>query len=93
VDGPPLLPVADSLLLAPHVDGVVLIYEAGRTSRAAVLRAKALLDSVGAKLLGVVLNHVRPEMQTYPYYYYYQQRHAYRSDKEAESRSAVSAHS
>ena len=93
VDGPPLLPVADSLLLAPHVDGVVLIYEAGRTSRAAVLRAKALLDSVGAKLIGVVLNHVRPEVQTYPYYYYYRQRYAYHSEKEAKSTSPVSARS
>lgn len=78
VDAPPLLPVADSLLLAPHVDGVVLVYEVGRISRAVLLRAKAQLESVGAKMLGVVLNHVRPEVQTQPRdYYYYRQRYAY----------------
>lgn len=78
LDAPPLLPVADSLLLAPHVDGVVLVYEVGRISRAVLLRAKAQLESVGAKMIGVVLNHVRPEVQTQPRdYYYYRQRYAY----------------
>lgn len=81
VDSPPLLPVADSLMLAPSTDGVVLVYEVGRISRAALLRAKTQLESVGAKLLGVVLNHVRPEVQTQPRdYYYYRQRYAYRRE-------------
>lgn len=71
MDGPPILPIADSLLLAPLVDGVVLVYEVGRISRAALLRAKVQLDGAGGKLLGVVLNHVRPEVQTNPHYYYY----------------------
>ncbi len=90
VDAPPLLPVADSLLLAPHVDGVVLVYEVGRISRAVLLRAKTQLESVGAKLLGVVLNHVRPEVQTQPRdYYYYRQRYAY-AKKPAESQPVSS---
>ena len=91
VDAPPLLPVADSLLLAPHVDGVVLVYEVGRISRAVLLRAKAQLESVGAKIIGVVLNHVRPEVQTQPRdYYYYRQRYAYTEKKREESQSAAS---
>ncbi len=83
VDAPPLLPVADSLLLAPHVDGVVMVYEVGRISRAALLRAKVQLESVSVKLLGVVLNHVRPELQTQPGYYYYRERYAYAPEKES----------
>jgi capsular exopolysaccharide synthesis family protein len=81
VDAPPLLPVADSLLIAPYVDGVVLVYEVGRISRAVLLRAKAQLESVGAKLLGVVLNHVRPEVQTQPRDYYYRQQYATREQE------------
>lgn len=82
VDAPPILPVADALLLAPQVDGVMLVYEVGRISRAALGRAKGQLDSVGARILGVVLNHVRPEVQTQPRdYYYYRQKYAY-SDKD-----------
>jgi tyrosine-protein kinase Etk/Wzc len=71
LDGPPILPIADSLLMAPMVDGIVLVYEVGRISRAALLRAKVQLDGAGGKLLGVVLNHIRPEVQTNPHYYYY----------------------
>jgi Mrp family chromosome partitioning ATPase/uncharacterized protein involved in exopolysaccharide biosynthesis len=84
VDAPPLLSVADSLLLAPYVDGVVLVYEVGRISRAMLLRAKTQLESAGAKVFGVVLNHVRPEVQTQPRdYYYYRQRYASHEGSEA----------
>jgi len=89
VDAPPILPVADSLLLAPYVDALVLVYEVGRISRAALWRAKAMLDSVGTKLAGIVLNHVRPEMQTYPYYYYYGSRYAYEPDKDKGSEAQL----
>lgn len=89
LDSPPLLPVADGLMLAPYTDGVVLVYEVGRISRAALLRAKTQLESVGAKLLGVVLNHVRPEVQTQPRdYYYYRQRYAYRREETPEAAAA-----
>ncbi len=77
IDSPPLLPVTDSLLLAPKVDGVALVYQVGRISRAALLRAKIQLESVGTKILGVVLNHVQPEVQTDPHYYYYAYRKRY----------------
>jgi Mrp family chromosome partitioning ATPase len=52
---------------------VVICYEAGRTSRHALLRAKQQLETAGAKILGVILNHTQPgtEMiETYPYYKY-----------------------
>lgn len=70
-DSPPVLPITDAVLLASKVDGVVLVYEAGRTARSALLRAKAQLESAGAKILGVVLNHIKPETEAavnYPHY-------------------------
>lgn len=72
-DSPPVLPVTDAMLLSSKVDGVILVYEAGRTARSVLLRAKRQLESAGAKILGVVLNHIRPESETtvnYPYYRY-----------------------
>jgi tyrosine-protein kinase Etk/Wzc len=77
LDMPPILPVADSLVLASQVDGVLLVYQVGRISRGALLRAKMQLDSVGARLIGIVLNHVRPEVKTEPQYYYYEYRRRY----------------
>lgn len=73
-DSPPVLPITDASLLCPNVDGVVMVYEAGRTARSALLRAKIQLESAGAKILGVILNHIKPESEaspSYPYYYKY----------------------
>lgn len=72
-DSPPVLPVTDAVLLAAKVDGVILVYEAGRTARSVLLRAKTQLEAAGAKILGVVLNHIKAESEVtlnYPYYKY-----------------------
>lgn len=72
-DAPPVLPVTDSSLLAPKVDTVVLVYEIGRTSREALKRAKMQLESTGAKISGIILNHTQAQSEaiaTYPYYKY-----------------------
>ena len=83
LDLPPILPVADSLVIAPLVDGVVLVYQVGRISRGALLRAKTQLQSVGAKLLGVVLNHVKPEVKSEPQYYYQAYKKRYAAEQKA----------
>lgn len=59
VDGAPLLPVTDSAVLARLVSGTMLIADASRTRRPAVLRSLGLLERVGARVVGVVLTHVR----------------------------------
>jgi len=87
-DSPPVLPVADASILSPRVDGVVLCYEIGKTSRHALVRTKMQLESSGANILGIVLNHIQPEteaVETYPYYYKYKYRD-YSSKKDPDSR-------
>ncbi|MFH1239545.1 MAG: GNVR domain-containing protein [bacterium] len=74
LDSPPVLPIADAILLASLVDGIVLVYEAGKTARSALLRAKVQLESGGGKIIGIVLNHIRSGTEmtiNYPYYYRY----------------------
>jgi len=68
-DTPPILPVADAVLLGSKVDGVILVYQVGRIGRDTLKRAKSLLDHAQAKVMGVVLTNVRAE--TYPDYGYY----------------------
>jgi polysaccharide biosynthesis transport protein len=71
IDAPPVLPVTDSSLIAPHVDCVVIVYEIGRMSREAIMRTKSQMESVGANIAGLVLNNTSPHMEaisTYPYY-------------------------
>ena len=71
LDTPPILPVADAVLLSPSVGGVILVYQVGRIARDALKRAKFLLDHAQAKVMGVVLTNVRAEITPeYGYYRY-----------------------
>lgn len=76
-DTPPVLVVADSLVLASTLDApLVLVLEAGQTRRGAALRAKEQLTQLGISISGLVLNAVNPRDKGgygygYDYYYYY----------------------
>ena len=58
-DTPPVIAVTDAVVLGAQVDGVVLVIDQGRTTTAGVDEAVARLSSVGATLVGTVLNNVR----------------------------------
>jgi capsular exopolysaccharide synthesis family protein len=56
LDSPSLLEADDAGLLAPHVDGVLLVVQAGRTRAHDVNSALRVLSRAGKRPLGVVLN-------------------------------------
>ncbi|UCE24765.1 MAG: CpsD/CapB family tyrosine-protein kinase [Candidatus Zixiibacteriota bacterium] len=73
IDCAPLLPVSDPMLLAPRVDGTLLVVKAGATQKELVERAAAILNPEENKVLGVVLNnmnHILPYYYDYDYYHY-----------------------
>ncbi len=75
VDAPPILPVADATEIAPLMDGVFLVYTVGKIGRGVLKRAKSNLDNVDAKVMGIVLNNVKPEagpdyLRYHSHYYY-----------------------
>ncbi|MBI2889201.1 MAG: polysaccharide biosynthesis tyrosine autokinase [Nitrospirae bacterium] len=72
VDSPPTLPVADASVLAPYVDGIVLVYHLGKTARDVTLRTLDHLRGAQGKIVGIVLNDVDYHG---PYFY---SRYAYR---------------
>lgn len=71
IDSPPLMNVTDPAILSTLVDGVILVVQAGRSTRDLVRRAKQDLCTVGAKIFGVVLNNVDLKREGYNDYYYY----------------------
>jgi len=71
IDTPPVLPVTDSAIVAAQVDGVILVYQAGKVGRLVLKRAKSHLESARAKVWGVVLNDVQTEIAGYAYTHYY----------------------
>ena len=58
VAAPPVLPVTDATILAPLVDGVLLVVNVGVTPREAAWKTQQQLQSVGARVLGVVATGV-----------------------------------
>jgi capsular exopolysaccharide synthesis family protein len=58
IDTPPVLGVADTLLLARAADGVALVVDIKQSRRRSVRRAVAVLREINAPLLGVVINSV-----------------------------------
>ena len=66
-DSPPVLVVADAVVLSNQVDGVVLVIDAGHTPRDAAKQAMLNLQQVGANLLGGVLNRVSETRGSYYY--------------------------
>lgn len=58
IDSPPILGLADSVLLASMVDGVVMVVAAGQTTRDSIKNCIRRLDQVHANLLGVAMNQV-----------------------------------
>lgn len=67
LDAPPVLPVADTLVIGRLAAGAVLVVEAGRTPVPAVKRAKDALTRNQTRLLGVVLNKFKSTRTSYDY--------------------------
>jgi Mrp family chromosome partitioning ATPase len=70
IDSPPIMAVTDSAVLAPRVDGVLLVVKPGVTKLAVAAQAVEQLTRVGANMLGVVLNEVDFSKSRYSYYQY-----------------------
>ena len=68
LDSSPMLALADSRILAPLVNGVLLVVRSGATPREQLLHAQAGIRGVGGNLIGVVLNSV--DIRTNGYYSY-----------------------
>jgi succinoglycan biosynthesis transport protein ExoP len=71
VDTPPVNAVTDASILAAVANGTVLVVEQGRTTFPALRHAKAMLDRVGARTLGAVMNKMQSSAGSYTYTYGY----------------------
>jgi Mrp family chromosome partitioning ATPase len=71
LDAPPILPVADAMVLSKLADGVILVMEYGATTHETAMRAKESMEKVGAKILGAVINDIPVDAGGADYYYYY----------------------
>lgn len=87
IDSPPVISFADPVILSTMVDGVILVVRGGYSHRNIVMRSRQLLDDVGAKIYGVVLNDADMKGDNSYYYYgsYYHDYYASEGDEKEAS--------
>jgi len=85
VDAPPVVPAIEPILMAEHVDGVLVVAMAGKTPLSMVRRSIQVLAPVKEKILGVVLNNA---VDGLPYYFSYSY-YGYAEAKPRSGRPAV----
>jgi capsular exopolysaccharide synthesis family protein len=71
LDTPPLAGGADSAILGAATDGILMVVRAGETDMEALRQAARQLHTVGARLLGAVINDLKGEVKKYDGYYYH----------------------
>jgi Mrp family chromosome partitioning ATPase len=83
-DSPPLAAVTDAAVIAPQVDGVLIVIHGQRTTRDALRSVLRQLRDVSAHLTGAVLNDLDLSARQYGYgsYYYYQRDGYYETPEE-----------
>jgi capsular exopolysaccharide synthesis family protein len=69
VDSPPVLGISDASVVSQEVDVTLLLIQHRRYPRNVSQRAKRVIEEVGGKLFGVILNNVN--IKTDDNYYYY----------------------
>ncbi len=70
IDSAPVLAVSDTLIITPFIQSICLVIRSNHTKRNAVQRAVALLEQVGNRPVGLVLNRL-PRTSGVGHYYYY----------------------
>ena len=79
VDGAPVLPITDSVLLSTLADLTLVVARYKTTERQSLERTCSILQSQGARRIGLVLNAVESSASTYYDYYGYNNSRYYRS--------------
>lgn len=83
-DSPALLPVSDTITMAPKMDCCVVVVRTLWTPLKAAKQAKNQLKRIGCRLYGGILNGVSQTRNYYPYYYgyygYYSYKYTYEED-------------
>lgn len=77
LDAPIVLSIPDVCVVAPQVDGVVLVHSPTRRDKGVALQAKHLLARSGVVLVGVVLNNLKQKDMRYYDRHQYQYYNSY----------------
>lgn len=84
IDSPPQSSVIDPSILAPVVDGVLLVVSAGRIEAERARLSRRMLANAGARFYGAVVNHLSRSDDRYGYGYGYPYSYGRREEADEE---------
>jgi len=80
IDSPPVIAMADTLVVSKFANGVALVVSADQTKIMGLQKSRDLLETNNARMIGVVVNRFNANKIYYSYYRYYYQNYYYYSD-------------
>ena len=89
-DSPPIMGVSDAVIIARMVDLTLMVVQYRKYPMVMTIRAKNMVEKVGATLVGIVLNNINISQDSYYYYYsgyYYDYYSRYEGDQKPKSKS------
>ncbi len=86
-DAPPLLGLSDVSILAPKVDGVLVVVDTSRATKGKLSQMKAILSQPGMQVIGCVANKVQRKRNDSTYFNYY-----YTGDQDGAEKSTSNGH-
>lgn len=88
IDTPPLLGLSDTTILAPKVDGAIVVVDVTNAKRGNLQHIKDILSKSGIRVLGYVVNKQRLRRQSsYSYYYSYETKKQSKADAKKQNRA------
>jgi succinoglycan biosynthesis transport protein ExoP len=88
LDSPPCVTVTDAIVLSRWVDGVILVLDQKNSTRQGIQRARENLQTVGAKILGAVINRLDSHSGNGYYSGYYSDYYYHRDGAESKNGKA-----
>ena len=86
IDTPPLVGISDSSIIAKETDGAIIVVQYRKYPREMLAKAKTMVEALGVKVIGAVLNNINVMRDDYYYYY-----HSYYSDYYRSSQNELSS--
>ena len=71
IDSPPIGIISYAAILSSEVDGIIFVVKGNGYPREQIIRSIMLLESIDAKIKGIVLTYLDKDIDNYGYYNYY----------------------
>jgi polysaccharide biosynthesis transport protein len=81
-DTPPIMGISDASIITGETDGCLLVVQYRKYPRVVSTRARQMIENVGGRIIGVILNNINVMRDDYYYYYHSYYSHYYNAPED-----------